>query len=439
MSGNSETASLTMKMNRTHRWLFSAFLTLCAPGCGHRYLAETPNLLLKQDPAQVYASCPANYQTPDVPVIYATDRAILSGDAKNPTYGHGRANTLAFGVANVSLNPHPTWKELIQDSTRPKRSKDYELKLAAVTAKGEIKPHLEQVLVTERGLEINKAVAEEIVLQRSQLYDLLESRLAQSKRKDVYIYVHGVNNTFEDGVFRSAELWHFMGRVGVPIAYTWPAGLGGLRGYAYDRESGEFTVSHFRHFVKTVAECPDVERVHLIAHSRGSDVVVSALRELHLSYLAQGKSTQKELKLENLVLAAPDIDEDVFMQRFVAENLLQAAKRTTIYASKYDRAIEAADLLFASRQRLGSLAVKDFSPKVRQALAKRPNVQFIECKLTSGWSINHDYVFSNPAALSDVILVLRDGCPPGAQFGRPLSQPAEGIWELDEDYLAKTK
>lgn len=429
-----------MNTRRRNQWLLQIALALLpAAGC-RQYLVDTPNLLRQQDPAQVYASCPPDCQTPSVPIIYATDRAVDSGGDKNPVYGYGRANTLAFGVANVSLNPHPSWKELIEASTQSTRSKDYELKLAAVSVTGQIKPHLDQISMSENGPLITKAVAEEIVQQRTQLHELLESRLAQSSRKDVYIFVHGYNNTFEDGVFRAAEVWHFMGRVGVPIAYSWPAGSGGLRGYAYDRESGEFTVSHLRHFIRTVAECPDVERVHLIAHSRGTDVTVSALRELHLGYVAQGKSTQKALKLENLVLAAPDIDEDVFRQRFIAENLLQAAKRTTIYVSNTDRAIEAADIIFASKQRLGALAIKDVSPKLRQTLSKLPHVQLIECKLTgSNWSLNHAYVFSNPAALSDLILVLRDGRAPGAQNGRPLNQPAEGIWELTDRYMAKTK
>src|SRR5262249_42569188 len=147
----------------------------------------------------------------------------------------------------------------------------------------------------------------------------LQNRLAQSPLKDVYIFVHGFNNTFDDAVFRAAEVWHFMGRVGVPIAYTWPAGLGGIRGYAYDRESGEFTVGHLREFIRSVATCPGVERVHLVAHSLGVHVTISALLELHLIYAAQGKSTKCELKLENLVLAAPDVDEELFMQRFVGE------------------------------------------------------------------------------------------------------------------------
>ena len=45
---------------------------------------------------------------------------------------------------------------------------------------------------------------------------------------------------------------------------------------AHDRESGEFTVYHLKQCLRAVAACPDVERVHLIAHSRGTDVTISA-------------------------------------------------------------------------------------------------------------------------------------------------------------------
>ncbi len=39
-----------------------------------------------------------------------------------------------------------------------------------------------------------------------------------------------------------AEIWHFLGRRGVPILYSWPAAHGGLLGYFVDRESCEFTI-----------------------------------------------------------------------------------------------------------------------------------------------------------------------------------------------------
>jgi len=43
-------------------------------------------------------------------------------------------------------------------------------------------------------------------------------------RKEVFIFVHGFYNDFNDAAFTLAELWHFVGRVGIPILYTWPAG-----------------------------------------------------------------------------------------------------------------------------------------------------------------------------------------------------------------------
>jgi pimeloyl-ACP methyl ester carboxylesterase len=363
---------------------------------------------------------------------------LPGGSGVCPTYGYGRSRRLAFGVASVAFDSRPSWKELIADSTRQQRKLDYGLRTEVCQQLGSFDPMLHQLEPAGSGIKLASHTESDWRKQQEKFQDTLAERLAQSPQKDVYIFVHGVDNSFEDAIFRAATVWHFMGRSGVPIVYSWPAGFGGIRGYAYDRESGEFTVFHLKYFLQMVASCPGVERVHLVAHSRGTDVTISALRELHIAYQAAGKDTQAELKLENLVLAAPDLDEDVFMQRFVAENLLRAARRTTIYASTSDCAIRLADVIFASRRRVGALGPRDFSPEVRAALAKLPNLQFVDCKVTH-FSTSHDYVFAHPAALSDLILVLRDGRPPGAEHGRPLLQPVEGVWELHNDYPALPK
>src|SRR5438094_218234 len=142
-----------------------------------------------------------------------------------------------------------------------------------------MKPHSGEL--SETGV-ITHASTFQAIREREHFEIALRERLAQTPQKDVYIFVHGVNNAFDDAVFRAAEVWHFMGRVGVPVAYSWPAGRGGVRGYAYDYESGEFTVGHLRQFIKLVAECPEVERVHVVAHSRGCEIAMSAARDLQL-------------------------------------------------------------------------------------------------------------------------------------------------------------
>jgi esterase/lipase superfamily enzyme len=275
----------------------------------------------------------------------------------------------------------------------------------------------------------------ELNAAREQLRKVLAEQLSHSDKKDVYLFVHGFNNSFDDAIFRLAQMWHMAGRGGVPIAYNWPAGRGGILGYAYDRESGEFTVFHLKKFLQAVAAVPEVQRIHLIAHSRGTDVAVTALRELHIEYRSKGLSTQQELKLENLVLAAPDLDADIFEQRFGLEDVHMAANRTTVYLSNTDLALSFSRWLFGGGRRVGNLTAKEITPEARKNLMALGRFDVIQCNVT-GYSTTHDYAFAHPAVVSDIFLLLRDGKAPGAANGRPLAMPAEGVWEITNDYPA---
>ena len=65
-------------------------------------------------------------------------------------------------------------------------------------------------------------------------------------------------------------------------------------------------------------------------------------------------------------------------------------------------------------------------------------IEFIDC-MVHGFSTSHDYEFAHPAVLSDLILVLRDRKEPGAENGRPLGSPIEGLWQIKDDYLLPKK
>src|SRR5262249_39702639 len=152
----------------------------------------------------------------------------------------------------------------------------------------------------------------------------ISRRLALTpSKKEVAVYIHGFNNSMDDAAFTIGEMWHFAGRKGIPIAYTWPAG----KSYPADYDSCQFTIFHFKQFLRGLASCPDVEKIHLIAHSRGTDVTTTALRELNIEYKAAGKETRRELKLGNLVLCAADLDLDVVGQRIGAERLQLVPER----------------------------------------------------------------------------------------------------------------
>jgi esterase/lipase superfamily enzyme len=257
-------------------------------------------------------------------------------------------------------------------------------------------------------------------------------------RKEVFLYVHGIQNSFADAVFAMSEIWHFMGREGVPITYTWPAGGGGLlRGYNRDRESGEFTTFHLKSFIRILASFPEVESLHIIAHSRGTDIFLTALRELLIAVRASNKNPLEVLKIQNVVLAAPDLDLSITMQRVAAEHLGNAVGRMTIYTSPNDKAISLAEFLFGGLIRLGQLDLLQVGDDLKQAAASGgTNLAIIEYTGSRSGSYGHSYFRENPAVSSDLILALRYDRNPGAKNGRPLKHLGRIFWQIDDDYLA---
>jgi esterase/lipase superfamily enzyme len=264
-------------------------------------------------------------------------------------------------------------------------------------------------------------------------------RLALTPRKDVYIYVHGYHNTFEDAAFALAELWHFFGRQGLPIIYTWPAGYPGIFGYTYDRESSEFTVFHLKQVIKWLSDQPEVENIHLIAHSRGTDVALSAFRELVIWARGAGISAREQFKIKNFIFAAPDLDVQVISQRFGAEQLALELDQGTLYSSPGDEAIGFAETLFASpRGRLGTLAITELNEAEiarMKANAARITVVNFEGKSTG---YGHSYFRTNPAVSSDLVLMIRYGFKPG-DAGRPLEHIGLNFWRVPEGYPADAK
>ena len=232
-----------------------------------------------------------------------------------------------------------------------------------------------------------------------------------------------------------AGLWHFLGRQGIPIVYTWPSGgKSPLQGYTYDRESGEFTICHLKNFIQVLASCPGLEKIHIICHSRGTDIATSALGELVSEIRAAQQSPHQELKLGNFILAAPDLDMEVAIQRFATKRLAWETDRTTMYVSEKDRAIGLSDWLFSSQRRLGQLRSQDVPEYLKKSMQHMDRFQIIDAKVRTD-STGHSYFHASPAVSSDIILILRDNRQPGQENGRPLISIMHNYWEINDEYL----
>ena len=263
--------------------------------------------------------------------------------------------------------------------------------------------------------------------------------LAETPRNEVVIYIHGYNNSFTDAAFQLAEIWHFLGRKHLPILYTWPAGhegVSGLRGYNYDRESSEFTIYHLKQFLKSLGRMDEIEKIHIIAHSRGTDVVVNSLREVFLEFRAEGKDPAKELRIANVVLAAPDIDYQVILQRVVAEHSVSGVEQATIYTSPGDKAIRISEWLYGSLARIGHMGSSDVKSELTQkqmdSIAENSSINLIQFRGKSD-TVGHGYFTSNSSVSSDLITLINTGAKAGSPQ-RPLINEGAIYWVIEDGY-----
>jgi esterase/lipase superfamily enzyme len=425
--------------------LFSCVAVLSAlllAGCsGHRPLMPTPDVYALGVEQPFADSLPAELKTVDVDVMYVTDRVAAPREDGRLDYGLGRKHSMSIGKAVVNVGGDISWEELAADARSGVRSQTLKLSIESVT---EIThgPQDSMILYEADGsLAMTEEGTQQYEVMIAALNERFRRRLANAPRKEILVFVHGVANSFDDALYTTAELWHYLGREFVPIAYSWPAGHGGLlRGYTYDRESSEFTVFHFKRFLEWLASLAEVEGIHVVAHSRGTDVVTTAIRELAIEARAKGTLAQDPYKLRNVVIAAPDINIEVGIQRTKREGTLWAADRWTMYTSRNDKAIGFSEWLFGGL-RIGKAVFDRNDNSLMALMENQPQVGLkqrnavIQYEGKTGGMAGHNYFRTNPAVASDLVLTVRYGRPAGAENGRPLEHIEGVFWKIDDDYL----
>lgn len=415
-----------------------AFVALALGACASkRELMPTPNLYTQPNAPVLFDSIDPSLQTSIMDLLYVTDRSKERDEAGNLAYGWGRSHSTAFGSIKLAIKPDMPWQDLVAISLQRDRRERLTIELESITELGRF-PETPLPATIKDG---EVTIQEEALLAARDAEDAfqeeLRRRLAVSNRKEVLFFVHGFNNDMEYAAETLANLWHFLGREYVPILYTWPAGRGGATGYTYDRESGEFTVFHLKNIIAAIAAVEEVEGIQLLAHSRGTDVLSTAVRELILTERARGVSPLETLRIDNYVLAAPDLDMDVMSQRVVAEYLGIDVGDVTIYTAQDDKAIGIAEWLFKSRQRMGRVSVETFTEENLALLENVEGISFVRLEEVVD-STGHGYFHNSPEASSDLILNLRYGRDPGTEHGRPLESMGPRFWLIKPGYPGST-
>jgi esterase/lipase superfamily enzyme len=413
--------------------LFSAFAVSVVTGCAEQ--RPMPVEVYGEESRSLFENLPVPLKSTEVDVLYATDRAPDS-DQETLLYGNDRSYSLAFGIARVNLGKDLSWDDLVtwSQSQNPEPG-DIEPSVASVTEVSRLPSSPYPYTLDKNGqLVLGAQFSQQITTAQGLIQNTIRKRLELTQQKNILLHVHGIKSRFGDTLIDAALTYHLFGRQGVPIVYSWPAGQRGLlRGYTGDRESGEFTVFHLKEFIRTIAAIDEVEKINFTAHSRGTDVILTALRELIIEARASGKDPHKSLKLSNLILIAPDIDASVASQRVIAEALTFSLDRITVYTNNHDGAIAIATKLFASSQRLGNYDVSEVTERQEESLKRLRNADIIFYSGEGGGLLKHSY-YQSPAMLADYFLLL-EGKKPGASNGRPLEPLGEYMWGMDDNYL----
>lgn len=200
---------------------------------------------------------------------------------------------------------------------------------------------------------------------------------ADRSKREAGVFVHGFNYSFQESLFRLAQMSADAQVDGVPVLFAWPSSAA-LTGYVADKEAATYSRDALAGLLDDLATKRTSNTV-VFAHSMGGWLTMESLRQLRL------ERKDRALNRLTVVLAAPDIDVDVFRKDM--ETIGRLPTPITVLVSRDDRALQVSGIL-SRDQRVGTLDIND--PEIAAA-AKSYNVALVDIsKLTASDSLNHD-------------------------------------------------
>lgn len=238
-----------------------------------------------------------------------------------------------------------------------------------------------------------------------------------ASQRDVLVFVHGYNTNFADAAYRFAQIVYDSGFKGVPVLFSWPS-RGELLAYPYDRESAFYSRDFLEGNLRAIARDLGTSRMDILAHSMGTLLTLETLRQAAI----RGDGAFGG-KLRDVMLAAPDVDLDVFKTQ-----MNQIRRPVTVFVSADDRALDFSRRFAGDKRRLGAVSAKD--AEIVAELEKL-GVRIVDIsEVTSADSLNHAKFASSPKVVQLIGERLRQDKGigfAGPQFGDRIGDVAGGV------------
>jgi esterase/lipase superfamily enzyme len=173
-----------------------------------------------------------------------------------------------------------------------------------------------------------------------------ELALRPPGERKVLLFVHGFNNSTSDAILRLAQFVEDTGYQGVPVLFTW-ASANKLSRYVYDLNSALVARAKIKDMANLLVQTRG-ESVDILAHSMGTFLTMEGLVDA-----AQSGTLGKRRQINNIMLASPDIDVDVFRTQ-IAQLPPAIVSRMFLLISKDDEALKLSRRIAGGVPRVGA-------------------------------------------------------------------------------------
>ena len=408
---------------------FTLVVTSLLPGCAyHNTTTMMPApVIYRNSTIDPFAHLDKAQKTTTTEVFYATNRTPESNLIEQQ-YGNSIDSAVHLGVATIQMGDHCTdWADLYEYSVAEKHTPTMPIKLNKVSELSSIP--------TIYSSGEDKSPPD---LQR--FLDPINKEIASAVDKEIMIYVHGTKVDFANSAILTAEVDHFAGRDFIGLAFAWPSHqniLAYLTGI--DVKHALDSSQALQSLLVLLAEHTNAQHINILSYSAGGKVTSKALSELRQSFAGLSAAQLKEkFRIGAVVLAAIDVDVDVFLQRL--PSISNIASQVVVTVTDNDHALKAARQLMGGEARAGSAEaeIQEEQFIVSHQLA---NVEIIDVSIGQeirGFDIEgHHYWYRHPWMSSDIVFLMRTDLPPAARGLTPAEM--EGVWYLSPDYPEKIR
>jgi esterase/lipase superfamily enzyme len=390
----------------------------CSPSAVR--LMPTPTMFTSGAPGLFGAGADADRDT-TIQILYATNR-LPEGPPDAPNYSRNRGDQLRFGVATLQVGDGTkTWESLQAMSTSVVEGERPKITLKATR----------EMAVLPDGAPAPGQDAEAF-------FAYVDALVGRGSNRDLLIYVHGANSSFERAAAQAAQFQHFLGRDAVVMVFAWPS-AGSLLRYRRDVAVARDSASTFARLLEQLSTHTQVAHVNVLAYSAGATITSPGLARA--AGEASTAADHGSLRLGEIYYAAPDVDFPVFVDNLPRYE--ERVRRVTVAVNLSDRALSFAQW-FNRVSRAGRPNLAEIGPEETQWLVAASGRQELDVlsirpeDLPGLPASSHSFWYDHPWVSSDVLLKLRFQAPPLARGLSPSSNQIElTFWTFPSDYAER--